>query len=188
MFNTPILSPFVRFCSIVFLKITGWEFDGEVSRLEKCVMIAAPHTSNWDLPMMLVLVFAAKRKLYWLGKKSLFQFPLNILPFRWLGGIPIDRKISGGFVDQAVELFKNNSQLVLAVQPEGTRKKVPEWRTGFYIIAHKAKVPIVLGYMDFSRKVASVRKEFIPTGDIEADMKEIRKFYVGIKGKNPQNQ
>lgn len=174
---------FFRILSILILKLAGWKVSGHVPDIPKFVMIAAPHTSNWDLPYTLFVAFAMKVKIYWMGKKELFRPPFGPL-LRWLGGIPIDRSKSNGVVGQSIQQLQDAEKLVLTVPPTGTRRKVMHWKTGFYHIAHGAGVPIVLGFLDYGRKMGGVGPLFYPTGDINADMKEIQAFYQDIQGRN----
>jgi 1-acyl-sn-glycerol-3-phosphate acyltransferase len=160
----------------------GWRLTGELPRADRFVLIAAPHTSNWDLPVMLGVAFAFRVKLFWMGKHSLFRAPFGVF-FRWLGGIPIDRSAAHDAVAQSVELFRRNEALILAVPPEGTRQKVRYWKTGFYYIALGAGVPIALGFFDYRRKVTGLGPSLTPTGELEADMNVIRGFYDEIAGK-----
>lgn len=186
IFTTPLLNRFLRLASLAYLKIAGWRLEGEPPMAERYVMIAAPHTSNWDLPMTLAVVFAYRLKVCFLAKHTLF-FPPAGLFLRWLGGIPVDRTRANNLVEQIVDLFHTNDKLILIVPPEGTRKKVRYWKSGFYHMAHGAKVPIALGFIDFKRKVAGFGGLFAPSGDFEADLPKIRSFYNGISGKNPEN-
>jgi len=184
IFDTPLVEPFFRFLSHIYLKAFGWRIEGNNSLDQRFVMIAAPHTSNWDLPMMLAIVFVFRIKLYWFGKDALFHFPRGAF-FRWLGGIAINREKANNMVEQSVKLFAEHEKLVLVIPPEGTRKSVRYWKSGFYHIAHGAQVPIVLGFIDFKRKIAGTGGTFHTTGDVVEDMKLIRLFYAGITGKNP---
>lgn len=181
IFNTPVISPLMRNFSIRGLRWGGWHLKGQLPLGEKFVMIAAPHTSNWDLPVMLAVAFAFGIELSWMGKHTLFWGPLGMF-FRWLGGIPIDRRATHDVVAQSVALFQHRERLILAVAPEGTRKKVRYWKTGFYHIACGAGVPILLGFIDYRRKETGVGPTVQPTGDLEADLKIIREFYAGITG------
>ena len=182
IFDTPILKALLHWLSLILLKIFGWRMDGELPKTPKYVMIAAPHTSNWDLVFMLTLAFSYKTKICWMGKDALFQRPFGTL-FKWLGGLPIDRARSHNVVEQSIELFQKNEKLVMAVPPEGTRKKVRYWKTGFYYIAKGAGVPIALGFIDYRRKTGGFGSVVTPTGDIEADMEAIQAFYADIMGK-----
>jgi len=119
------------------------------------------------------------------GKQEIFNTPYGFI-FRDLGGIPVDRSTSHNLVEQAVKTFNEREQFILALSPEGTRERVDKWRTGFYYIALQAKVPILLGYIDFERKVTGLGPLFYPTGEIEKDVEEMKKFYRKVKGKHPE--
>ena len=175
----------LRRSSSLILGIFGWRMEGQMPDIPKCVMIAAPHTSNWDMVVMLFFAFAFSTKLYFMIKDAVFRWPFGGF-FRWLGGIPIDRTKSNGVVGQSIEAFQNNERLVLVVPPSGTRAKVMRWKTGFYHIATGAGMPIVLGFLDYGRKRGGVGPLISPTGNIEADMKEISDFYSGITAKYPE--
>ena len=186
VFNTPLLSAALRQVSAGLLRGLGWRLEGDFPPdLQKAVVIGAPHTSNWDLPYMLMVAFAIRRPVHWLGKVQLFRFPFGGL-MRWLGGVPVDRSRSNNLVDAAIACFQAQEEsFFLVVPPEGTRSKVREWKTGFYYIAHGAGVPIVMAYMDHGCRQASVATLFHPSGDIESDMGRIRAFYAPFKGRNP---
>ena len=170
-----------------FLKLAGWRLEGAPPALPKYVVIAAPHTTNWDLPFMLAVGLSYGVKVSWFGKASLFRPPLGYFS-RALGGIRVGRGKGNNQVEQAVRLFGERDQLVLAVPPEGTRGRTRYWRTGFYFIADGASVPIVLGFLDYARKVGGVGGVIVPTGSIESDMREISAFYSGVTGKYPTLQ
>ncbi|MFZ6746545.1 lysophospholipid acyltransferase family protein [Undibacterium sp. JH2W] len=185
IFETPIINTLMRWISILCLKLAGWKVEGIVPAEQKYVLIAAPHTSNWDFPFTLMICFALRLRVYWMGKSSLFP-PVFGHIMRWLGGIPVDRSKSGNLVQGTVDAFHANQRLTVIVPPEGTRGKVTHWKTGFYYIAQGAGVPIALGYLDFKRKAGGIGKMFTVSGDIAADMIKIREFYCGISGKHPQ--
>ena len=186
IFSTPIVTPLLRLLAISILKVVGWTSIGSKVSIPKYVLIGAPHTSNWDFPLMLMVVLELRLQLFWLGKHTLFPFPFSGF-VKWLGGIPINRTKSHNVVYEIVDQFKNNDNFVVLVPPEGTRRKVSEWKTGFYHIANNAKVPILMGYVDAENKEAGFADFFYPTGDLENDMKEIRGFYAGKKGLNTGN-
>jgi 1-acyl-sn-glycerol-3-phosphate acyltransferase len=148
------------------------------------VVIAAPHTSNWDFPVMMAFAFAFEAHVHWLGKDGLFRGPGYWL-FRWLGGIPVDRSRAGGLVGQAAQTFAAEERLILAVPPEGTRSRGRGWRSGFYRIAHSAKVPVVMAYADFERRVGGIGEIVVPSGDLDADMATFKAFYSDIRGMHP---
>ena len=186
IFSTPIITPLLRLLAVSILKVVGWTSIGSKVSIPKYVLIGAPHTSNWDFPLMLMVVLELRLQLFWLGKHTLFPFPFSGF-VKWLGGIPINRTKSHNVVYEIVDQFKNNDNFVVLVPPEGTRRKVSEWKTGFYHIANNAKVPILMGYVDAENKEAGFADFFYPTGDLENDMKEIRGFYAGKKGLNTGN-
>jgi len=185
IFETPLINTLARWISVSILRLLGWRLEGNIPSEQKYVLIAAPHTSNWDFPYTLMVCFALRLRVYWMGKASLFP-PVVGHIMHWLGGIAVDRSRSGNLVQSTVDAFHANQRLTVIVPPEGTRGKVTHWKTGFYYIALGAGVPIALGYLDFSRKTAGIGKMFIPTGDLIADMEEIKQFYSGVNGKNPQ--
>ena len=181
IFSTPILTPILRTISIVILKILRWQTRGGELPHQKFVLIGAPHTSNWDFPLMLMVVLKLRLRVFWMGKHTLFPFPFSGL-MKWLGGIPINRSASHNVVRETVRQFKENKDLVVLVPPEGTRSKVARWKTGFYHIANMAEVPILMGYVNAEKKEAGFADFFYPTGDLEGDLEKIREFYHPIKG------
>jgi len=172
--------------SMWILTALGWELHADFPDLKKYVIIAAPHTSNWDFPLGILLVKALKMDVNWLGKHTIFRWPFGVL-FRALGGTPVDRTQSLNVIQQTTDLFKQADTLVFALAPEGTRSKTDHWKTGFYHIAMAANVPIALGYLDFGRKQVGVSDTFYPSGDIEADFKWLAEYYEDKHGKNPEN-
>ena len=184
IFDTPVLRTLVRWFSILFLWINGWRVTGKLPEAPRFVMIAAPHTTNWDLPYMLFAAFVLRAKIYWMGKEAIFRWPFRGL-FQWLGGIPIDRSKANNVVEQSIAQFSKKDRLILTVPPAGTRKRVLNWKTGFYHIASGAGVPIVMGFLDYKKKIGGIGPVLQPTGDIEADMQIIRDFYQDISGKYP---
>jgi len=184
IFDTPGISMLMRGLAFSFMKVFGWRLEGRLPDVNKLVVIAAPHTSNWDLPVLLSVTFALKTKACWLGKHSLFRWPYGFL-FRWMGGIPVYRSASQNAVAQSVEMFRNSEKLILAIPPEGTRSKVSHWKTGFYYIALGAEIPIAMAFIDYRRKAAGVGPTLYPTGNIEADMEVIRNFYATVTAKYP---
>ncbi|MEF9944015.1 MAG: lysophospholipid acyltransferase family protein [Burkholderiaceae bacterium] len=185
IFDTPLVNTILRGMSIAFLKFAGWKIEGELpAGAQKCVVIAAPHTSNWDLPYTLMCAFVLRMRIYWMGKASIFKFPFGAL-MRWMGGIAVDRSQSNNLVEASAQAIRQaDGALQLVVPPEGTRSKVRYWKTGFYWIAVSAQVPIVLAYLDFDRKVAGLGPTIHPSGDIERDMEVIKAFYAPMQGKH----
>ena len=185
IFDTPIVNTLLRAFSVSFLRLAGWKVEGSLPPDgRKCVLIAAPHTSNWDLPYTLMVAFSLRLNVYWMGKEQLFKPPVRGL-MMWLGGIPVERGKSNNLVAASAEAIKAaDGPLQLIVPPEGTRGKTRYWKTGFYYIALAAQVPIVMAYMDYEKKISGLGPVFLPTGNVEADMAAIKTFYLPFKGKN----
>ena len=185
IFDTPIVNTMMRALSLAFLKLSGWKVLGSLPEgAEKSVLIAAPHTSNWDLPYTLMVAFSLRLTPYWMGKEEIFKPPFRGL-MMWLGGLPVDRAKSNNMVSASVDALKAaNGPLQLIVPPEGTRDKTRFWKTGFYYIAQGAQVPIVMAYLDYDKKIGGLGPVFQPTGNIEVDMVVIKSFYAPFKGKN----
>jgi 1-acyl-sn-glycerol-3-phosphate acyltransferase len=167
--------------------VFGWQIEGQAPQVPKGIVIAAPHTSNWDLPHMLAASFVFRLRLSWLGKHTLFRGPFGRL-FRALGGLPIDRRSPHGAVKGVADLFTGVDKLMIAVPPSGTRSKRDYWKSGFYWIAHTAEVPVIFGYLDYGRRRAGLGTLMMPTGDVRADMDVIRAFYADKRGKNPVSE
>jgi len=167
----------------VFLRLAGWAPEGQLPAQRAFVLIAAPHTTNWDLLYFLACAWAFGINPSWMGKRTLFRGPLGPV-MRGLGGIPVERSRPGGLVGQMALAFVRWPDLVLTVPPEGTRSRAPFWKSGFYQIALAAKVPIVLGYLDYARRRGGLGPTLIP-GDLRADMDAIRAFYADKRGKYP---
>ncbi len=165
----------------------GWEVEGPPPGVPKGVVVAYPHTSNWDFPFALAVAYYHDVDIRWLGKKAMFKFPFGGF-FRWLGGISVDRSKATGLVDSVVATIDSYDELCVVIPPEGTRGHSGRWKSGFYWIAVKAKVPIVLSFLDYARKRGGIGTVFEPTGDIDADFARIRDFYEGILGKYPEKQ
>lgn len=171
----------------LWLKLNGWTFEGEFPKQGKCVLLCAPHTSNLDFIYLLSIMFILRMKVSWIGKHTLFKKPFGGF-MKWLGGIPVDRGKAHGVVDQIASKFKENENLIIAITPAGTRKKTEFWKSGFYHIALKAQVPLLLGYADYANKKAGTGPLLTPSGDISADMDIIRSFYSDIRGAQPENE
>ena len=163
----------------------GWTAVGVVPEPRKFVLIAAPHTSNWDFPYVLGLFDDLGVEAHFMAKKSLFRWPFARF-MREVRGVPVDRAAAGDIVSQMVAEFARRDEFVLTIAPEGTRDSVAAWRTGFYRVAHAAGVPIVCGFMDYARNVGGLGPVIIPTGDYERDMAPAFEFYKGITGKHPE--
>lgn len=167
------------------LRISGWAFEGPLPAARRYVLIAAPHTSNWDFVYMTAMSWVTGVRLSWMGKASLFVFPFGLL-FRAMGGIPIRRDRRTSLVDQCAQRFAERAELVLAVPAEGTRGRGTTWRSGFYHIARRAEVPVVLGYLDYARRRGGLGPELRPSGDMRADMDFVRAFYADKTARYPE--
>ena len=185
IFTTPVVNTLLRGFSLAFLKLTGWKVEGSLPpQAAKSVFIAAPHTSNWDLPYTLMVAFALRLNPYWMGKHTIFKAPFGPI-MRWLGGIAVNRDQANNLVAASAQAIREaDGPVQLIVPPEGTRSKTRYWKTGFYYIAQTAGVPIVMAYMDYAAKRSGLGPLFQPTGDVEADMAAIKAFYAPFKGKN----
>lgn len=186
VFQTPGIGHALRLMFWIWRVLGGWKVVNpfpETAR--KCVVIAAPHTSNWDLPMTLMGAFHWRLNVYWLGKQSIFRFPFGGL-MRWLGGVAVDRSKANQLTQTLGDMLRGaHGQAQLVVPPEGTRGKVSEWKTGFYYIAQAAQVPILMAYVDYEKKEIGHFGLFEPTGDVQADIARIRAVYAHVKGKRP---
>jgi len=180
----------LKFIGKLILKVTNYKIidntPGGVNSYQKAVMIAAPHTSNWDYVYTMAVFYALEIPIKYLGKESLFKFPLGIL-VRKLGGIPVKREQKNNLVNEMAKLINDSTeQIQLIIPAEGTRSYSKEWKSGFYHIANTAQVPIILGYLDFGRKEVGFLDVFMPTGNYEKDLIKIQKNYVGITPKHPE--
>ena len=170
----------------VWLAVTGWSVEAERPSADCFVLVAAPHTSNWDLPFMLAAAWSIDLSPAWIGKHTLFG-PLTGWLFRFLGGIPVDRRSRNDAVQQIVEVFGERDRLQLVIAPEGTRSRTEHWKSGFYWMAQKAGVPVAPGFLDYDRRVAGIGPAFETSGDPGADMDVLRDFYGGLSGRHPEN-
>lgn len=175
-----------RIARFIF-KAIGWKVSIIDPPTSSYVFIGAPHTTNWDFGILMLFATAYKVPVHWMGKDSLFKGPLGFI-ITALGGIPVNRSKSSNFVDQAAEMFAKNKDLIIALSPEGTRGKSTRWRTGFYYIALKAKVPVVMAFLDYKEKTCGLGPALHPTGDINADFEKIKNFYKNFTGKYPEKQ
>lgn len=186
MFNTPVVKSLLRGIAIFLLKILSWQTHGSLPQEKKYILIVAPHTSNWDLFYGILLAFALKLDARYVAKKELFRGPFSFL-MTWSGAIPVDRSSHHRIVNQMASAFNKQEKFVLALAPEGTRHKTDGWKSGFYRIALAARVPILLAFIDYSRKTGGAGPIIYPTGDLEQDISSIRNFYLTVKGRYPQN-
>lgn len=166
--------------------LTGWKMVGQLPDIPKFVLIVAPHTSNWDFFVGVGALFGLGLRLSFLGKDSIFIPPFGQI-LRWLGGMPVDRSISRDRVAEMVDAFNSHDRLIFGLTPEGTRKKVTEWRTGFYHVALGAKVPIVPVAFDYGKKALIIGEPFYPTGNAAADIAKLRAWFAKVTPKRPEN-
>ncbi len=169
----------------ILLKLLGWRIVVDFPPdLKKFVVAVAPHTSWMDFPIGLLVRATLNRRIYYLGKKELFDGPLGFF-FRWTGGKPVDRKNKSGLVEQVASLFKEQDSFAIALAPEGTRNKVTDFRTGFYYIAKAAEVPVIPCLFDYEHKTIHFLPPFYPSENAEADLDALWQLYAGIKGAKP---
>ena len=167
------------------LALFGWKIVGQIPDLPKFVIIGAPHTSNWDFPLAMLLFMALGLRVSWMGKHTFVNGPFKRL-WRWLGGVAIDRRSPHGVVQQMVSAFDKRESFVLGITPEGTRQKVAQWKTGFYHIAHGANVPILPVAIDYGRRAIRLHPAFVPSGEAAADIIQIQALFTGTRGKRVQ--
>ncbi len=178
-------SAFWRFAGRSVLRAFGWSVEGELPDLPKFVIAIAPHTSNWDFIMGASVMFALDLRLAFIGKHTLFVWPVAA-PLRWMGGIPVDRSSASGVVAESVRAFRAAGERVLVIAPEGTRKRVERFRAGFLHIARGAGVPVVLAALDYGEKCVRLGPTIQPGDDVEADRVRIEAYFKPIRGKNPR--
>ena len=167
------------------INISGWTIKGIVPDEERIVIIAAPHTSNWDFVLAMLAIFGLNIKLRWLGKHTIFKPGFKNF-FKWLGGIPVYRDNPSNLIDNVVKIVKREKSIVIAMTPEGTRKKVKRWKTGFLRIAKQTQSKILLISIDAPTKSIEIGKIFNPTGNSEDDLAFIQKYYSSFRGINHQ--
>ncbi len=172
-----------RVIAQLILALFGWRIEGEIPNLPKFVFVGAPHTSLWDMPLGMVVIWALGLRVYWFALHSIFRQPVGGL-LRWLGGIPIDRRASHGVVEQMVVEYKRRDKYLLVILPTGKLARGTKWKSGFYHIARNADVPIVPVAFDYGRKAMTFGPLFYPTGDLAADMGRLQSLFAGVRGKN----
>ena len=165
----------------------GWRIEGSVPNEKKLLAVVAPHTSNLDFFVGMCAVWALSIRASWLAKHTLFRGPVGVV-LRHFGGIPIDRTLAHGVVDQIVEAYVASERLVVAITPEGTRGKVHHWKTGFCYIAVNANVPMAPVYFDYPRKVLGFGPTFRASGDLDGDIARLRDYFSQFTGRKPELQ
>ena len=191
VFTTPFLTPFLRRIARAGLHLAGWRTNLSEAPPPPFVFIGAPHTSNWDFVVAVMAKWSIGLQLQFWGKDSLFRFPVFGRWLRWIGGIPVDRSAPGGLVGQAIEAFSqaksSGTYFWLGLSPEGTRKKTPGWRSGFYKTAVQANVPVCLVQLDFAQRRVDVTHFLQLSGDESVDLDTIAAFFSKVQGCNPDN-
>jgi len=167
------------------LALLGWRLEGEVPNRPRVVLVVAPHTSNWDFLLGISAMLALGLDARWIGKDTLFRPPLGPL-LRWLGGTPVDRNAPEGVVPEAVRRLRTEDRLCLTLSPEGTRRKVERWKTGFHRMARQADVPVWPVAFDYSRKVVALLPVFTPTDDLESDLRALRSLFTPAMARHPE--
>ncbi len=165
------------------LRALGWSVEGEVPDLPRFVIAVAPHTSNWDFVVGAATMFALDLRLSFIGKHTLFRWPLDGV-LRWMGGIPVDRSAPHGLVADAVKAFAAVDQRILAIAPEGTRSQVSRFKSGFLHIARGANVPVVLASLDWASRCVRLGPMFLPAADVDAELARVESFFAKVKGRN----
>lgn len=175
----------MRYIMKLILRLLGWKLVGQLPDEKKYVVIFAPHTSNWDFVLMLMVRFCFKMKIAYLGKHTLFKPPFGWF-FRMFGGIPVERNSANKVVDQVAEIIKQREEIQFALAPEGTRSYKPYWKSGFYHIALKAEVPILMTFLNSKTKEIGLGELLYPCGNQEQDLGKIRAFYKDKAGIRPE--
>lgn len=183
----PTVGPIRHAIGKLWMKVFGWEVVGRAPDVPRAVFVAHPHTTGWDLPFTLAVAWSLKMNVSWVGKNTLFKGPLKYF-FRALGGVPVDRSKRANQVKAIADAIRGEERVFLTIAPSGTRSRRDHWKSGFYHIAREADVPLLLAFMDYSKKRGGLGPVFKPSGDIVADMNVIRAFYEGIRGKHPENE
>jgi 1-acyl-sn-glycerol-3-phosphate acyltransferase len=179
-----LMSRLFRKALVWFYRYKGWSAFGEVPEPRKFVLIAAPHTSNWDFVYFLGLTEDLGIMPHFMAKKSLFRWPWKNFMLD-MGGVPVDRGSKQNYVQAMIDEFAKRKEFMLTIAPEGTRGAVGKWKTGFYHIAMGAKVPLVVGMMDYAKKSGGLGPAIWPTGDFKADMAKIAEFYAKVTPRHP---
>ena len=170
----------------ILYNLLGWKVvNGFPKDLKKYLVIAAPHTSNWDFPIAILTKFAEGANINFIGKHTLFKPPFGFI-FRALGGTPVNRSKSKNMVQTLIDVYHTNEQFIFAISPEGTRKKMTTWKTGFYHVAKGANVPIVMATLDFEYKQIVINDPYYVTGDQKVDFLYFHNYFKNVKGKNPE--
>ena len=168
-----------------FLTITGWKFKGDIPRSDRIILVAGPHTSNWDFLLALAFIFGLNLNVFWIGKHTLFKNGFSKI-MRKLGGIPVDRASPELLMNEVSYIVKKQQGVIIAISPEGTRKKVERLKSGFLRIAKTTNSQILLAGIDFESKLIHLGKLFQPSGNTESDLLNVHNYFRQFKGKRPE--
>lgn len=177
----------LRWCALRLLELLGWRLEVHIPDEPRLILLGAPHTSNWDGVFAVLAMLAMDLRLAIYVKHTAFNSPVIGDILRGVGAFPVDRTAPGGVVAQTVAAFRGRPQMAIAIAPEGTRKRVQKWKRGFYLIAQEARVPLVLAYVDYGRKVVGTGPVLRTSGDYARDLETIQAFYRTITPKRPEN-
>jgi 1-acyl-sn-glycerol-3-phosphate acyltransferase len=181
VFRTPVLTPCLRTLARLGMGLAGWKLELDKPVRPPFVFIGAPHTSNWDFLLLISAVLILRLDARWMGKHTLFRFPFGGL-MRWLGGIPVNRSSPQNLVPEVASLLRSNPDLIICIPPEGTRRKVEKWKTGFWHIARQAGVPIMMTALDAEHHRLRLLGEFRPGDNMDKEIRQIQEHYRGITG------
>ena len=184
LLNNRFLRPFFHWFARFSLFILGWETQGRMPDLKKAILIAAPHSSNWDFVYFLLIIFKLKIPVHWMGKASMFIWPFKDLLKR-LGGIPVDRSKKTNLVETMGRTIQRADHMIITIAPSGTRQQGGQWKSGFYHIANLAQIPLICGFVDYEKKQGGIGPLFVPTGNMDKDIQAIQAFYKDKTGKHP---
>lgn len=176
----------LRLVGRLAMRLTGWRFEGALPDVPRVVIAVAPHTSNWDFPVGVMAMFALDLRIHWLGKHTIFAWPVGPV-LRAIGGEPVNRAAPGGIVGEAAAKVRAADRYILALSTEGTRRRLAEWKTGFHRIAREAGVPILPVRLDWSRKVIGLGAPFQPTADVAGDVRLLRTQFRASMARIPAN-
>lgn len=177
----------MRLISKIYIRLIGWKIDGDIPPdIKKCVLLAVPHTSNYDFPIARAILYIRNIKLKYLIKKEWMKFPFGFF-FKATGAIPVDRSKNTNLIAAIIEIINKEDEIVIVIPAEGTRKKTDKWKMGFYYVALGANVPIVFSYLDYEKKIGGFGSAFYPTGNLAEDMHQIREFFKDKVPRHPEN-
>ncbi|MCP3941336.1 MAG: glycerol acyltransferase [Desulfobacteraceae bacterium] len=182
LLNNPLLRFILYGFANISLFLLGWKIQGKIPKIKKFILVAAPHSSNWDFIFFLLIIFKFQIPVHWMGKDSMFIWPFKRL-LKYLGGIPINRAQKGNNVAVMVEAINQADRLIITIAPSGTRKDATHWKTGFYQIAKQTQIPIVCGFLDYKLKTGGIGPMIFPTNDMDADIQTIKAFYKNKRGR-----